>query len=87
MRLGMVNFNLLYSYNFSPLVNVATEETSNTSSTCFDYIWFHKYNVSKAGSIIVDALDHCSIFPRGSSQNFGIFFIIGPILLKFSHNM
>ena len=24
---------------------------------------------------------------RGSSQNFGIFFIIGPILLKFSHNM
>ena len=30
--------NLLYSYNFSPLVNVATEETSNTSSTWFDYI-------------------------------------------------
>ena len=24
---------------------------------------------------------------RGSSQNFGIFFIIGPVLLKFSHNM
>ena len=24
---------------------------------------------------------------RGSSQNFGIFSIIGPILLKFSHNM
>ena len=24
---------------------------------------------------------------RGSSQKFGIFFIIGPILLKFSHNM
>ena len=24
---------------------------------------------------------------RGSSENFGIFFIIGPILLKFSHNM
>ena len=24
---------------------------------------------------------------RGSSQNFGIFFIIGPILLKFAHNM
>ena len=25
--------------------------------------------------------------PRGSSQNFRIFFIIGTILLKFSHNM
>ena len=25
-------------------------------------------------------------FLRGSSGNFGIFFIIGPILLKFSHN-
>ena len=24
---------------------------------------------------------------RGSDQNFGILFIIGPILLKFSHNM
>ena len=24
---------------------------------------------------------------RGSSENFGIFFIIGSILLKFSHNM
>ena len=24
---------------------------------------------------------------RGLSQNFEIFFIIGPILLKFSHNM
>ena len=24
---------------------------------------------------------------RGSSTKFGIFFIIGPILLKFSHNM
>ena len=23
----------------------------------------------------------------GLSENFGIFFIIGPILLKFSHNM
>ena len=28
-----------------------------------------------------------SLLLRGSSQNFGIFFIIGPILLKFSHNM
>ena len=52
---------LLYYYNFSPLINVATRET-NTSSTCIDHIWFNKYNVSLAGSIIADVSDHHTIF-------------------------
>ena len=61
-------FNLLYSYNFSPLVNVAKEETK-TSSTCIDHIWCHKYIVSQAVSIIVDVSDYCPIFSKISTLN------------------
>ena len=37
--------------------------------------------------LIDDKTKAIRLFLRGSSQNFGIFFIIGPILLKFSHSM
>ena len=60
--------NLLYSYNFSPLINVATRET-NISSTCIDHIWFKNYNVSLAGSIIADISDHYPIFAMISTVN------------------
>ena len=60
--------NLHYSYNFSPLINVATRETK-TSSTWIDHIWFNKYNVSLAGSIIADVSDHYPIFAMISTVN------------------
>ena len=61
-------FNLLYSYDFSPLINVATRKT-NTSSTCINHIWFNKYNVSLAVLIIADVSDHYPIFAIISTIN------------------
>ena len=60
-------FNLLYSYNFSPLINVATRETNTSSS--IDHIWFNKYNVSLAESINADISDHYPIFAMISTVN------------------
>ena len=59
--------NLLYTYNFSPLINVATRETNTSSS--IDHIWFNKYNVSLAESIIADISEHYPIFAMISTVN------------------
>ena len=49
--------NTFYSYNFYPLINVATRVTENTAK-CLDHIWYNRFNVSFSGSIMSDITDH-----------------------------
>ena len=53
--------NLFYSYNYFPLITIATRITDN-SATCIDHIWYNKLNVSLAGSVIADITDHYPVF-------------------------
>ena len=54
-------FNLLYSYNFFPLITVATRVTEQ-SAKCIDHLWYNKLNVSFSGAIVSDISDHYPIF-------------------------
>ena len=54
-------FNMLYSVNFLPVVNIATRITEN-SATCIDQIWHNKFNVAKSGAIVSDISDHYPVF-------------------------
>ena len=54
-------FNLLYSYNFFPLITVATRVTEQ-SAKCIDHFWYNKLNVSFSGAIVSDISDHYPIF-------------------------
>ena len=54
-------FNLLYSYNFFPLITVTTRITEQ-SAKCIDHLWYNKLNVSFSGAIVSDITDHYPIF-------------------------
>ena len=54
-------FNMLYSVNFLPVVNIATRITEN-SATCIDQIWHNKFNVANSGVIVSDISDHYPVF-------------------------
>lgn len=54
-------FNSLYSFNFIPLINVATRVT-DSSAKCIDHMWFNKLNISFAGAIVADITDHYPVF-------------------------
>lgn len=61
-------FNSLYSFNFYPLINIATR-ISEHSATCIDQIWYNKLNISYAGSIVCDISDHYPVFTVMRTQN------------------
>lgn len=54
-------FNVLYSYNYFPLISIATRVTDVTAK-CLNQIWYNKLNVTCAGSIVSDVTDHYPVF-------------------------
>ena len=62
-------FNNLYSFSFHPIINIATR-ISDISSSCLDQIWYNRFNVTLAGSIISDISDHYPVFAVFSGYNF-----------------
>ena len=48
---------MLYSFNFFPLITLATRVTVNAAK-CLDHMWYNKLNVSSAGAIVSDITDH-----------------------------
>ena len=62
-------FNTMYSYNFLPLINLATRVTDN-SAKCIDHIWYNKLNISFSGCIPSDISDHYPIFTVVNVVNF-----------------
>lgn len=53
--------NVLYSFNFFPLINIATRITVNSAS-CLDHIWYNKLNISFSGAVVANVSDHYPVF-------------------------
>ena len=54
-------FNVLYSFNFFPLINVPRRVT-NVSAKCIDHFWYNQPNFSISGALTSAVTDHYPIF-------------------------